>query len=192
MLVGNAFPPRRPGVAFGKLAGIGKGICPKGAGTRLSVPGMKLGYLKILVAEDDENDRFLLERAIAKTGAKHEVHMVTNGQEAINYLQAEGEYRDRTRHPFPNFLILDVKMPIRSGFEVVQWLRGHEECSVIPTTLFTSSARPEDIKKGYVLGANAFFTKPHNLEDLVKLLNVMFEFWYHAQVPDLPPQEACE
>ena len=153
---------------------------------------MKLSYLKILIAEDDENDRLLLQRAIAKTGARHEVHLVNDGQEAIEYLQAAGKFEDRGQYPFPNFMILDVKMPRLSGFEVLEWLQRHEECSVIPALILTSSAREEDIKQSYQLSANAYFTKPNNMDELVRLLTSIFDFWYYAHVPHPPLQEACK
>lgn len=153
---------------------------------------MKLNRLIILVAEDDENDRFLLQRAIARTGVQHEIHMVCNGEEAIQYLKATGEYADRTKYPFPNVLILDLKMPVRSGFDLLQWLHDHEQCADIPAIVFTSSALPEDIRRSYILAANSYFTKPSNLDDLIRVLKLIFDYWYEAHVPDPPPQHLCQ
>jgi CheY-like chemotaxis protein len=152
---------------------------------------MKLKFLKILIAEDDENDRFLLGRAIAKTGVQHQIHMVSDGREAIAYLRGDGVYADRRAYPFPNVLILDLKMPICSGFDVLEWLLAHEDCSVIPTLVLSSSAEPQDVKRCYTLLANAYFTKPPTIEESTRLMARIFDFWFAANVPEPPPQHAC-
>jgi CheY-like chemotaxis protein len=152
---------------------------------------MKLKKLVVLVAEDNEDEAFLLDRAVNKLSDKPIVRIVENGGEAIAYLRGEGKYADRNQYPFPNVLIVDLKMPVVSGMEVLKWLHDHEECAVIPSIVLSASADPRDIKQSYVYAANAFFTKPNDFESLVKLLATVFEYWFTAHVPDPPPQSKC-
>ena len=101
--------------------------------------------LIILIAEDDPNDVLLLRRAFQKNGLDLPVHVCTDGQDAIDYLRAHGPYADREKYPFPRAIITDLKMPRCSGFELLQWLDEHAECSVIPTIVLSASAEDRDV-----------------------------------------------
>lgn len=144
----------------------------------------------ILIAEDSEDDRFMYARALEKLGFKN-VRFAVDGEDAIAYLRAEGKYADRNAYPFPNWLILDLKMPRKSGFEVVEWVRAHPDCSVIPTIIMTSSMIPTDIKRAYELGVSTFFSKPHSQTDLSTLFQQLLEYWCRAEVPPPPPDRKC-
>ena len=80
-------------------------------------------------------------------------------------------------------------MPGMDGFQFLEWLRSHPECSVIPTILFTSSAQQDDIIKAYRLGATSFITKPHKIQDLIDLLRALYEYWSRCECP--PMQVTC-
>src|SRR5687767_9310996 len=91
--------------------------------------------LAILVAEDDPNDVALLLRAFRKVGTTMPVHVCQDGSEAILYLKGEGQFGDRAKFPLPRILITDLKMPKCNGFELLQWLKDHPECCVIPSVV---------------------------------------------------------
>jgi CheY-like chemotaxis protein len=152
---------------------------------------MKLKSLTILHAEDDSNDVILLKRAVKKLGVEHRFLFVGNGEEAIQYLRAEGMYADREKFPFPNMLIIDLKMPKKGGLDILQWLDNHDDCGVIPTIVLTSSAQPDDIKKSYQLSATAYFTKPTSLDEWSELFQAIFNYWKFAHVPEPPSEQAC-
>src|SRR4051812_24918994 len=118
----------------------------------------------ILVAEDDPNDVTLLELAIRKNGITAPVNVVRDGEEAVEYLEGKGRYADRQKYPFPSVIITDVKMPRRDGLEVVQWVRQHPKCSVMPIVMLSGSRIEQDVLKAYKLGANSYFTKPGSLD----------------------------
>src|SRR5687768_5713760 len=110
----------------------------------------------ILIAEDDENDRLLINRAFTKVGLSEPVQFVENGQMAIDYLSGKEPYHDRSKHPIPVIVMLDLKMPLKNGFEVLQWIRTQTKLRKLIVVLFTSSNQPSDIEKAYELGVNSY------------------------------------
>jgi CheY-like chemotaxis protein len=152
---------------------------------------LKLNLLNILVAEDDPNDVALLKMALARVNSGHAVFFVSDGCEAINYLRGDGPYADRSKYPFPNVLITDLKMPRCSGLDLLKWLHDHEECGVIPTIVLSNSTLADDIKKSYQLKANTFFKKPADFDGLMNLLRMILGYWFEAHVPEPPPQYKC-
>lgn len=146
-------------------------------------PGTKL---IILVAEDDENDAFILKRAFKKGGIELPVHVCPDGEVAMNYLKGIGQFADRLTYPFPRVLITDLKMPRCSGFDILQWLQSHPECNLIPKIVLSASNHEVDIIKAYQLGANCYFKKPSSIEDLSRMVKIVNEFWSVAELPPLP------
>src|SRR5688572_23431444 len=142
--------------------------------------------LTILVAEDTEDDALFLERGFRKAGLRNPLQILTDGTEVLKYLKAEGKYEDRQKYPFPSVFFTDIKMPKLSGFEVLQWLRDHPECRIIPTIVFSSSAEPEDVKRAYQIGANAYFVKPTTLGELEEMVRYAYEFWARCAKPPIP------
>ena len=145
-----------------------------------------------LLAEDDENDGTMIQLAIKRVDPDANVYMVSNGQEAIDYLQAKGEYADRRRYPFPNIIFTDLKMPKMTGFELLEWLQKHPECAVIPTIVLSSSDESRDVIRAYRSGANAYFTKPADFLHLVKLVRLNFDYWLEAKIPALRESKCNE
>ncbi len=137
----------------------------------------------ILVAEDNVLEALLLKKAFAAAQIKHPVQMVSDGQEALDYPRGTGPYTNRVKYPFPNFLVLDLKMPRMDGFDVLRWLRTHPECSVVPTVVLTNSALPDDVQRAYELGANSYIVKPQQLNDLVRMIRCAFEYWDWCEKP---------
>ena len=144
----------------------------------------------VLVAEDSADEIFIYERTFAEVDfAKHII--VRDGQEVIEYLCGKGEYSDRRRFPFPDWLLMDIKMPRRDGYETLEWLRNNPECQIMPTVVFSSTQEPSEIKHAYQLGANAFFSKPYKMQDMVKILKAIREFWSCAKIPAVPRDQKC-
>ena len=147
--------------------------------------------LQILMADDSESDRFFVQRALEASRVGTFFFGVDDGQEAIDYLKGAGRFADRGAYPFPNILLLDIKMPRVDGFDVLKWLSDHPDCKVIPTVMFTSSAIESDIHQSYVLGVNAYMVKPTAFEELKALIQLMHRFWSHCHTPAPPVDQRC-
>jgi CheY-like chemotaxis protein len=140
----------------------------------------------ILWVEDDRNDAFLIGRAIRKAGLD-QPNLVTDGREAVEYLSGSGKYGDREAHPLPSLILLDLKLPKMSGFEVLQWVRANPAFCRIPVIMFTSSKETVDVDRAYQLGANAYLLKSVDHENLVEALKVVRAFWLNLNLsPTLP------
>jgi CheY-like chemotaxis protein len=130
-----------------------------------------------LVAEDDENDVFFLKRAFQQANVENPLNVVRDGQEAIDYLSGEGKFSDRNLYPLPHLFILDLKMPRKTGLDVLGWLQQQPELRCLPVLVLSSSAHLTDIEKAYELGANAFVVKPASLEKRLELAKLIGTFW---------------
>jgi CheY-like chemotaxis protein len=143
----------------------------------------------MLLVEDDENDIFLVRKAIQNAGAGHSVHAVQDGEQAVRYLQGLDEFSDRRRFPIPNVVLTDLKMHKMGGLELLHWLRTNPLFSVIPTIVYSSSALEKDVQEAYRLGANSYITKPTSLSGLVDTLRILYEYWSRCECPPLSPAE---
>ncbi len=131
----------------------------------------------ILLAEDDENDIFLMGRAFDRAGITNPLFVVRNGQEAVDYLSGTGNYSRREQYPLPGVLLLDLKMPWMDGFDVLTWLRGRTEFDALPVVVLTSSKLQKDIDRSRQLGVYDFRVKPQAFDDLVRLLDDVRKCW---------------
>jgi CheY-like chemotaxis protein len=129
-----------------------------------------------LLAEDTEADVLFFKRAIEKTGTDLPLAVVTDGQQAMDYISGTGAYCDRTLHPAPSVMLLDLKMPRVSGMQVLEWMKekGLQHPKVI---VLTSSEETLDVRRAYELGAIAYIVKPVSLEILEKIVKALFGFW---------------
>lgn len=144
--------------------------------------------LTILVADDDENDVILLQRALLKNAIVNSVQVCCNGQQAIDYLSGSEPYSDRKKHPFPSIVFLDLKMPRKSGLDVLQWLKAHPECHVIPVIMLTSSREETDITQAYKLGANSYIVKPLDFSEFRIMIKTVCDYWTWCEKPKMPPR----
>ncbi|HYE30605.1 MAG TPA: response regulator [Methylomirabilota bacterium] len=119
----------------------------------------------ILVAEDNEDDAFFMRRAFDEAGLRNPFLIVPNGQAAINYLAGVGDYRDRTKYPQATFVFLDLKMPFKSGFDVLAWLKERRDLKVRAAVL-SSSPEERDMARARELGAVCYLIKPPTPEML--------------------------
>jgi CheY-like chemotaxis protein len=124
----------------------------------------------ILVAEDDENDVFLLRRAFQKAGLPHTLIHVRDGQEAINYLSGKN-------HAKLKLFLLDLKMPFVDGFDVLLWLRARPQPICLPVVVLSSSSLPDDKNRAKELGANDYLAKPTGPDDLMTLVKGLDDRW---------------
>jgi len=146
----------------------------------------------ILQVEDDPNDVFLMRHAMKKAGVTNPVRVASSGQEAIDYLQGGGKFTDRERFPFPSLVLLDLKLPHVMGLEVLRWIRQQSRTSPVVIVL-TASADAADISRAYDLGANAFLTKPGEVEKLKEMVRAIRDFWFTHNTPaDSSPESPME
>jgi CheY-like chemotaxis protein len=133
--------------------------------------------VSILLVDDDQNDVLLVQRAIKKAGLPYPIIHRHDGEEAIDYLSGKPPYSDRTKHPLPTLVLLDIKMPKLTGFDVLTWLQGRPELSKIPVIILTASVREEDQSEAQKLGAVGYRTKPVDFGDLVKIIQDVDARW---------------
>jgi len=131
----------------------------------------------ILLAEDDENDVFLVRRAFAATGITDSLHIVKNGQEVIDYLCGKAPWADRQKFPLPQLILLDLKMPLLSGFDTLRWLRSRPEYNALPVVILTSSKLQSDVDEARDVGVFDYRVKPNDYDDLVRLLDDVQRCW---------------
>lgn len=131
----------------------------------------------ILLIDDDDNDRLLIQRAFQKAGLESVLRTVSDGREALDYLRGAGECADRTRYPVPFLALLDLKMPGISGFEVLQWIRSQANLRRLLVVVLTSSSLQSDVDRAYELGANSYLVKPVDFEAMVNLVRRFEAYW---------------
>jgi CheY-like chemotaxis protein len=131
----------------------------------------------LLLVEDNEHDVFLMRRALSQAEIPNPVHVVGDGEEAIDYLAGNGDFNDRARYPFPALVLLDLKLPFRSGHDVLEWIRDEAELNELVVVILTSSDEPEDVNRAYKLGANSYLVKPASLSQLRDLAKSFKWYW---------------
>lgn len=140
----------------------------------------------ILVVEDDPNDVLLIQRAFSKARILNPVRTVSNGDEAVAYVSGDGQYADREAYPFPVLVLLDLKLPRRSGLEVLAWVRSQPGLKRLPVVVLTSSRESSDINRAYDLGANSYLVKPVGFDSLLELVKSLEVYWMMLnQNPDV-------
>ena len=147
----------------------------------------------ILIVDDDENDIFFVKRAFTEINIHCAFQVLKNGQEVVDYLSGHGPYANREQHPLPMMILMDLKMPIMDGFQVLAWLRGRAGIKVIPTIVFSSSDLPTDITRAYELGANSFMTKSVTYDGLLLKLQTLSQYWLeHCKHPQVAESEGSD
>jgi CheY-like chemotaxis protein len=140
----------------------------------------------ILLVEDNPVDVLLMQRAFRnETFANTSLQIVRDGDAAVFYLNGDGEYSDRDRYPLPAIILLDLKLPRRSGHEVLVWLKQHPELKRLPVVMLTSSRQTPDVKRAYDLGVNSYLVKPVGFASLLEMMQSFNEYWLnYTELPE--------
>jgi CheY-like chemotaxis protein len=131
----------------------------------------------ILIAEDDADDRFLLQAAFEENGFKDRLQFVENGVELIEYLLSLKSNGDDN---MPRFILLDLNMPKKDGREVLKELKQHPDLKNIPVVIFSTTNNEAEMRRCYELGANSYITKPNSFESLLKTVAALRSYWMHT------------
>jgi len=140
----------------------------------------------ILAVEDNLDDLFLLETAIEKAELKGQVQIVRDGIEAIEYLEGLGRYADRNRFPIPSLVLLDLKLPKRSGMDVLEWMRERQETERIPVIVLSASSSETDVRSAYDLGAISYHVKSLSVDELFALMHEIQVYRTSLLEPTIP------
>lgn len=146
---------------------------------------MSLPLPVVLAAEDEETDAIILGWAFKKAGLPQRLVVVRDGREAVDYLEGSPPYADRAACPLPALLLLDLKMPFMTGFDVLAWMSERPDLRRIPTVVFSSSAAERDMETARRMGARGYFVKPNGMEEYVRILRSVHAQWLTGSAPAL-------
>jgi CheY-like chemotaxis protein len=130
----------------------------------------------ILVVEDDADDAHLIQRAFARAYPQAHLHRVDDGDAAIAYLEHAATFNSAA-NPVPDLMLLDLKLPLRNGFEVLEWTRAKHAHRTLPIVVLTGYGHAGDVKRAYELGANSYLVKPVSAKALQALAAVVGLYW---------------
>ena len=131
--------------------------------------------VEVLLVEDDPGDVILTQEGLRASKLHINLHVVDNGEKALAFLHREPPYEDVPR---PGLIILDLNLPRVNGMEVLKEIKTNESLQTIPTVILTTSRAEEDVVRSYKLGANCYVSKPHNLDEFVKVVGSIESFWF--------------
>lgn len=143
---------------------------------------MELNEKLILLVEDNPDDVLLAKRALKKNSISSNIVVATDGQEAIEYLFAEGVYEGRDTSIMPHVIFLDLKLPKLDGIDVLKRIRANETTRMIPVVMLTSSNEEGDIINCYKNGANSFICKPVDFDEFLEASKQMGTYWLSLNV----------
>jgi len=141
--------------------------------------------ITILVAEDDEDDRLLMQDALEENRLANDLHFVTDGEELMDYLLHRGNYSDPKTAPRPSLILLDLNMPRKDGREALKEIKSDPDLRQIPVVVLTTSKAEEDILRTYDLGVSSFIAKPVVFESMVQIMRMLGTYWFEiVELPD--------
>lgn len=132
----------------------------------------------ILIAEDDADDRFLLQSAFEENGFSDRLQFVENGVELVEYLHTLLALGNEAK--LPRFILLDLNMPKKDGREVLRDIKQNLDLKKIPIIIFTTTNNEQEMRRCYELGANSYITKPNSFESLIKTVSALRSYWIHT------------
>ena len=142
----------------------------------------------LLLADDDPDDRLLVKDALQETRWRADLHMVEDGVELMDYLCRRGRYVDPGEAPPPSLILLDLRMPRKSGHQALKEIKEDPDLRRIPVVIWTTSSQEQDISLSYYLGGNSFITKPASFGALVETMRVLERYWF--EVVTLPGENS--
>ena len=146
----------------------------------------------ILLVEDNEDDAFLIQSALKNAGITNTIHLAKTGEDAIAYLAGTAPYTDWNKFPLPSILLLDLRLPGLSGFDVLTWIRKTPGLQTLRVAILTGSSFSKDFERAYELGANGCFPKLGSFNELIEMMKSFHAHWLeHSRAPEVsrpPPQ----
>jgi CheY-like chemotaxis protein len=130
--------------------------------------------IEILLVEDNEDDIILIEEAFAGARMMNVINNVRDGEAALAYLHREGPYKNAVR---PGLILLDINMPKKDGFEVLEAIKANPQLQPLPVVMLTTSDREEDVVRSYVYGACSYIRKPVSLERFIDVVKQFEVYW---------------
>ncbi|HXT02069.1 MAG TPA: response regulator [Elusimicrobiota bacterium] len=143
--------------------------------------------IEILIADDSESDVELTVHALRKAKLANNIHVVGDGEQALDFLFCRGDYSRRSFTDAPHVVLLDLKMPKVDGIEVLRAVRGDPRTKAIPVVVLTSSKEQRDLIESYNLGVNAYIQKPVDFENFRQVVERIGMFWLVVNEP--PPRD---
>jgi len=142
------------------------------------------GPFTIVMADDDADDCLLVQDALRESGQSHDLRIVRDGQQLLDYLRQQGEYQNGPPNPRPDLIFLDLKMPRKDGREALSELKADRRLRSIPIVVLTTSIARDDVSFCYRMGVNSYVTKPAPFRGLVDLLATVCKYWF--ELVELP------
>ena len=142
--------------------------------------------IRILVAEDDADDRMMIKDAFEESRLGNPVDFVEDGVQLMNYLRREGSYASMAELAYPGFILLDLNMPRKDGRTALRETKASPVLQRIPIVILTTSKAEEDIVRTYNLGVNSFICKPVTFDSLVEIVKTVGRYW--IEIVALPPE----
>lgn len=141
----------------------------------------------ILLVEDNPGDAMLTERALKKSNVLNRLVVARDGQEALDYLFAQGDHKDRDIREMPVLILLDLNLPRMDGLAILKAIRANEKTRCLPVVILTSSREQQDVITSYHLGANSYIRKPVDFEQFVEAARQLGIYWLVLNEPPIPP-----
>ena len=133
----------------------------------------------ILLVEDRPDEVELMKQALHQAGITNPLRMISDGAEVIAYFEGRDRFADRNFWPLPRLVLLDLKLPNRTGLDIVKWMKNHERLKKIPVVMVTSSREPSDMDKAYSAGVNSYLVKPTSFRAFVDTMKITASYWIH-------------
>ncbi len=140
----------------------------------------------VLHVEDEPADRMIVSAAFKKAAPHVVLKAATDGEQAIAYLSGQGAFANRELHPMPLLVLLDIKLPRKSGLEVLEWIRKHPDLKSLPVLMLTSSSESNDLDRAYALGANSYLVKTVDLPAMREIVRGIGEYAAIVAAPPAP------
>ena len=141
----------------------------------------------ILIADDDADDRMLIEDAFEENNIENPLHFVEDGEQLLAYLRREQPYTDKEGQPLPKLILLDLNMPKIDGRAALASIKADDTLRQIPVIILTTSRAESDISKAYTSGVNSYISKPVSFDDLVEIVRTIGVYW--MDIVALPPSD---
>lgn len=133
--------------------------------------------IPIVYVEDSVDDAFFMQMAFERASVPHPLVVLNDGQRGIDYLAGDGEFGDRSKHPVPCLILLDLNLPVKSGFEVLEWIRSHPELKATKVVVVSASGQHSDMVRAKGLGVTDYVVKPSAVSRLIQLVNERVGSW---------------